>query len=76
MKKICPLPPIDTSFVEHLQTIEGLRQEMVEACSIPYAFFEGVPSKMKTATEVEMLVGSQLKELRNRLIDNAKLLKQ
>ena len=75
MKEICSIP-IESSVVEQLQTLEALREEMFVACSIPYAFFYGVPSKVETATEVAMLVRSRYLELRNRLIDNAKLVNQ
>ena len=54
MKKLaCPLPHVD--WLEQLATIKALRQEMVEACS-PKPFSVGIPSKAKTATEVEMLL--------------------
>ena len=64
---ICPLPHVD--FLKHLKAIEDLKKEFFEACSIPYPFLKGRPSKVKTASEVEIL-------LRNRLIDNMKLVNQ
>ena len=61
MKKLaCPLPHVD--FLEQLETIKALRREMVETCAIPYLFFEGIPSKTKTATEVEMLLRQEAKK--------------
>lgn len=75
MKKICPIP-IEPRVVEGLERLEALRQEIFEACSIPYAFLKGAPSKTSTATEVAMLVRSRNLELSNSLIDNARLVKQ
>jgi len=55
MNKICPIPmePIAT---EQVQRLEALGQEMFEACSIPYEFLKGVPSKFRTASEIPLLI--------------------
>ena len=72
MKKICPIP-IEPGMSEQLQKREALRQEILDACSIPYAFLVGVPSKTPTATALNMMLRSRNLELRNKLIDNARL---
>ena len=54
MKTICPIP-IEPSVVEYLQTLEDLKKEIFEACSIPYEFLKGMPSKTRTASEIPLL---------------------
>jgi len=75
MNEICPIP-IDPECLQQLQTIEELKEEFIKACSIPKSFSFGVPSKAKTASEAAMAIRCRNLEIRNRLIDNARLVNQ